>query len=330
MHAPQSNVLPGQLRAEARSPSRSGAGSGKVSRQTALLLLAGLTLVWGCNFPVMKIALNEVPIWWFRSACVIVGGVGLLTISAAGGARLLPQGRDVPALLITAVFAIVCWHIFTGYGLLNMPAGRASIIAYTMPLWAAMYASFIGSEKMTGSKLVGLALGLVGLVVLIGPDLLVLQSAPIGAFCMFLAALSWAFGTVLVKHFRWSMPVGVATGWLLLIGAVPITAGAFVLQPFPDLGAFSAPVWLALAYVFLLPMIFGQWAFYSIVHHFSATIAGISTMAVPVIGILASALLLGEVIGMRDIAALGCICGALFSVLVAPNLWQRHKARGRS
>lgn len=323
MHAPKSQVLPGHTSPRGRTHKRSG--NTDVSRSKALLLLAALTLVWGFNFPVMKIALGEVPIWWFRSACVIFGGVGLLSISAAGGARILPRGRDVPALLVTAVFAIMCWQIFTGYGLLNMPAGRASIIAYTMPLWAAMYASYIGSEQITGTKLIGLALGLAGLIVLIGPDIIVLQAAPIGAFCMFVASLSWAFGTVLVKHFRWSMPVGVTTGWMLLIGSVPITIGAFLFQPFPDLNTFGTHVWLALAYVFLLPMIFGQWAFYSIVHHFSATVAGISTMAVPVVGILASALLLGETIGIQDVVALVCICGALFSVLVAPALWPRRK-----
>jgi drug/metabolite transporter (DMT)-like permease len=268
----------------------------------------------------MKIALSEVPVWWFRSACVLVGGVGLLGISGLGGAHLLPRRREIPALLLTAVFAIVCWHIFTGYGLLNMPAGRASIIAYTMPLWAAIYGWFIGSERVTGAIIAGLILGLVGIIVLIGPDIIILQSAPIGAFCMFCASICWAFGTVLVKHFRWSMPVGVTTGWLLLIGSIPITIGALLIEPFPDLTALGINVWLALAYVFLLPMIFGQWAFYSIVHHFSATVAGISTMAVPVIGILASAFLLGEQISVRDMAALVCICGALFSVLVAPAL----------
>jgi len=314
MNASRSLISTGRSKVPERIQNNDG------SHRKALLILAALTLVWGCNFPVMKIALGEVPVWWFRSACVLVGGTGLLTISALSGARLLPRGREIPALLLTATFAIVCWHIFTGYGLLNMPAGRASIIAYTMPLWAAMYASFIGSERITGATIAGLILGLVGLIVLIGPDIIILHSAPVGAFFMFCASICWAFGTVLVKYFRWSMPVGVTTGWLLLIGSIPITVGALLIEPFPDLTAIGTTAWLALAYVFLLPMIFGQWAFYSIVHHFSATVAGISTMAVPVIGILASALLLGEKIGLRDLAALVCICGALFSVLVAPAL----------
>lgn len=268
----------------------------------------------------MKIALGEVPVWWFRSACVIFGGVGLLTISGISGARLIPRRREMAPLLLCAAFAICCWHIFTGYALINMPAGRASIIAYTMPLWAAMYGAFLGSERITGTKMIGLLLGLAGLLALIGPDIIILQEAPVGALFMFCASLSWAFGTVLVKHFHWRMPVGVTTGWMLLIGAVPITIGAFVIEPFPDITQFNQRTWFALAYVFLLPMIFGQWAFYSIVKHFSATIAGISTMAVPVVGIIASALLIGEPIGFRDLVALACICGALFSVLVLPTL----------
>jgi len=290
------------------------------SRKSALILLAALTLVWGCNFPVMKIALGEVPVWWFRSACVVIGGGGLLIISMLSGARLAPRRREIPALLLCTVFAIVCWHIFTGYGLLTMPAGRASIIAYTMPLWAAMYSAFISGEQITGTKVLGLVLGLLGLIILIGPDIIVVQAAPIGAFCMFCAALAWALGTVLVKHFHWSMPVAVTTGWMLLIGAIPITIGAILLEPFPDLTTFATSTWIALGYVFLLPMIFGQWAFYSIVHHFSATIAAISTMAVPVIGVLASALLIGEPIGSPEIISLVCICGALFSVLILPSL----------
>ena len=71
------------------------------------MLFAGLTIVWGCNFPVMKIALGQVPVWWFRSACVLAGGTGLLLLSAIGGARLLPQWRELPALITCALFAIV-------------------------------------------------------------------------------------------------------------------------------------------------------------------------------------------------------------------------------
>lgn len=285
-----------------------------------LLLFAGLTVVWGCNWPMMKIALSQAPIWWFRSACVLFGGLGLLTISALSGARLLPRRQELPALITCATFAIVGWHLFTGYGLTHMPAGRASIISNTMPVWAALFAIFLLSERLTGYKIAGLVFGMAGLAVLIGPDLVVLQTAPLGAGFMIAAAMSWAMGTVLFKRTAWSTNVAVTAGWMLLIGAVPITTGAVLLQPFPDLGTFRSDVWWALAYVFLLPMIFGQWAFYKIVHLFSAIIAAIGTMAVPVIGVIASSLLVAEPIGTGDLIALALISAALFCVLILPAL----------
>lgn len=285
-----------------------------------LMLFAGLTLVWGCNFPVMKIALSEAPVWWYRSACVLAGGTGLLGLSAIAGARLLPDGRQVPALITCALFAVVGWHMLTGYGLTLMPAGRAVIITNTMPVWAALFATFLLAERLTATKIAGLALGMIGLAVLIGPDLADLQQAPVGALLMVCAAMSWAMGTVLFKRTAWATGVAVTAGWMLLIAAVPITAGAALLQPFPDVSTFRTEVWLAIAYTFLLPMIFGQWAYYRIVHLFSAIVAAIGTMAIPVIGVIASSLLVAEPIGERDLIALALISSALVCVLILPAL----------
>ena len=268
----------------------------------------------------MKIALDQTPIWWFRSACVIAGGIGLLSITAVTGGKVFLRWREIPALLLCAVFAIVGWHLFTGYGITLMPAGRASIIAYTMPLWAALFSIVVLRERLTGYVIAGLLFGLAGLAVLIGPDLVVLQTAPLGALFMLAAALSWGFGTVLFKRFQWSTPVAATVGWQLIAAAAPITIGAILLQPMPDVTAFRPETIGALAYVFLLPMIFGQWAFYKIVHLFSATIAAIGTMAVPVIGVVSSLLIIGETIGDRDLIALALIVAALASVLVLPSL----------
>lgn len=299
-------------------------GGASTGRLAGIVLFVGLTIVWGCNWPVLKIALGQAPVWWFRSACVIAGGAGLLSIAALSGARMLPRLSEVPALMVCALFAIVGWHLGTGYGISLMPAGRAAIIAYTMPVWVAMFSMWLLGERLTLYKLVGLLFGVAGLVVLIGHDLVIVQTAPLGALFMLAAAVSWGLGTVLFKRGGalggWSTGVAVTTGWLLLIGAVPITVGAYLLELFPDLSLFRDEVWAALAYVFVLPMIFGQWAFYRIVNQFSPLVAGIGTMAVPVIGVLSSAVMIGETIGERDVIALGLISAALFSVLVWPSL----------
>lgn len=284
------------------------------------LLLASLGLFWGLNWPGMKIALSEVPVWWFRSMSVAAGALGLLTIALLSGARTRPTRAEIGPLLVCTAFNVLGWNLFTGYGVSLMPAGRATIIAFTMPVWAAGLSSLILGERMTPYKLAGLALGVAGMAVLIGPDLVVFRTAPMGALFMLAAAASWAVGTVLFKRFRWTSPLATIIGWQFVLGTVVITIGAALLEPVPDFTALSGPAILALAYLFVIPMVYCQWAFFTVVRMFPAAVASLGTLAVPIVGVYSSALILGEPVGWRELAALALVCSALTVVLVVPAL----------
>src|SRR3546814_2023646 len=91
-------------------------------------------------------------------------------------------------------------------------AGRAVIIAYTMPLWAVMLARLTLGDPITPGRLIGLLFGLGGLAILIGPDLRALGAAPAGAAFMLGAAISWAIGTIAVKRSAWTIPTIMLTG----------------------------------------------------------------------------------------------------------------------
>ena len=264
----------------------------------------------------MKIALAELPVWWFRALCLWFGGLGLLAIARASGLVLSVPAAQRGPLMLCALFNVVGWHLCSAYGVSLMPAGRAAIIAFTMPVWASLLSSLLLDEAITRAKLIGLALGMAGLAVLIGPDLVVLQTAPLGALFMLLAAVSWASGTVLLKRFEWSLPTSVLVGWQLVAGALPVTLGALLIEAPPDLADLSSGALLAVAYVLLFPMLFCQWAFFRTVRLFPAALAAIGTLAIPVVGVYASALLLGEPAGWREGLALALICSALASVLL--------------
>ncbi len=283
-------------------------------------LLMGLTLFWGMNWPFMKIALTELPVWWFRTACLVVGGVGLLTLARLSGGVWSFTKAEVRPLMLVSLFGIVGWHLNSAYGVSLMPAGRAAIIAFTMPVWASILGSILLGEAFTRAKVVGLILGMAGLAVLIGPDLVAVQTAPLGAFFMLMAAVTWAIGTVLVKRFTWTLSVTALAGWQLIFGTVPILTGALLLEPVPDLATVSDRTILAALYIFALPMIFCQWAFLKTVRLFPASIAAIGTLAIPIVGVYASSLILDEPVGWRELGALGLICAALFGVLVMPAI----------
>lgn len=301
---------------------RSSGGNRDNQYSTGFILLAAVTLFWGANWPGMKIALKEIPVWWFRAMCVWAGAVGLLTIARLHGAPLKMAAGEIPRLLIVSLFAMFGWQICSAYGVSLMPAGRASIIAFTMPVWSAFLSAFLLNEPITRAKVIGLLLGMAGLAVLIGEDLAVFGKAPLGALFMLCAALSWAVGTVLFKKWRWSTPVSTLVGWQLAVSAVPITVVAMLFEPMPDFAHLSGKAILALVYVFALPMIFCQWAFFKVVTIFPATVASMGTLAVPVVGVYSSALILGEPVGWRELAALVLICSALASIIVLPA-WKK-------
>ena len=282
--------------------------------------MAAVTVFWGANWPGMKIVLGEVPPWWFRTICLACGGAALLAISAASGNTLKVAAKDVRPMLLAAVFNMVGWHLFSAYGLTMVPAGRASIIAFTMPVWAALASIPLLGERLTLSVVAGLALGMAGLGVLIGHDIAVLGSAPVGAMFMLGAAISWGIGTVLFKLFDWQTPIATIIGWQLVLAAVPVGAGALLLEPAPDLMQLSGPAIIALLYVLAFPMVFCQWAYFKIVRMFPAVYAAVGVLAVPLVGVMSSLIVLGEPVGWREVMALLLVSSAIFTVLILPRL----------
>lgn len=285
---------------------------------TPYLLLASLSLFWGLNWPGMKIILSEVTVWWFRALCLIVGGCILLLLSAMSDNRWKLRREEFGPVLLCGSFAILGWMVFSAYGVSLMPAGRASIIAFTMPLWATFIAAFTLDEPITVTKVAGLLLGLLGLGVLIGSDLLILKHAPVGAFFMLLASVSWAFGTVLIKRISWQIPTLSNVAWQLLLSAIPVSLVAAFTEPVPALSTLSVPAVIALVYIFLFPMTFCQWAYFKAVGLLPASIAAIGTLMVPVIGVYSSYLILDEHVGISELLALTLVLSALVLVLVIP------------
>ena len=102
------------------------------------LLLVGLTFGWGLNWPIMKIALAQMPVWSFRSMCVIGGAAGMFLIAWAGRRNLVPPPAHWGRLAGTSVFNVALWNVCIAYGLTYLPAGRSVILAYTMPLWVVL------------------------------------------------------------------------------------------------------------------------------------------------------------------------------------------------
>ncbi|MFT5115713.1 MAG: drug/metabolite transporter (DMT)-like permease [Parasphingorhabdus sp.] len=282
------------------------------------ILLAAITLFWGLNWPGLKIITAELPVWWFRTSCLLVGGSLLLLLSRLSGNRWTIARQDFAPLLLVTVFNVCGWHAMSAWGVSLAPAGQAAIVGFTMPLWASILAVWLLHEQMTARRIGGLLLGLIGLAVLMGEDLANLTRAPKGLLLMLAAAICWAIGMVLFKKGKWQTPIATHIGWQLLIGSIPVAMVAWHFEPYPEFSELSQRAWIALIYIYLFPMTFCQWAYLKIVHLFPASTAAIGTLLIPIVGVISSAIILDEIIGWAEIIALLLTCSGLALVLLQP------------
>lgn len=263
-----------------------------------------LSLFWGLGWPAMKIVLSEVPPWTFRTICLSAAAAGLLALARAGGAPLWVAAGDGLPLAVTALFNITGWHILSAHGIAAMQAGRAAIVAYTMPLWAVLLGRLLLNERLGALRLAALAVGTAGMAVLLAPDLERLRAAPEGVVYMLGAAFCWAAGTVLIKFFRWRTAPSLIMGWQMLAGGLPVAVGAFWIEDPLRIADISLRAGATLVYLIAGPMIFCHWAFFKVIRMYPAGVAALSTLVIPVIGVFSSAVLLGEPIQAAELTAL--------------------------
>jgi drug/metabolite transporter (DMT)-like permease len=237
-----------------------------------------------------------------------------------GGHSFSVPRAQLGPLVLVALLNVTGWHLGSAHGLSLMMAGRAVIIGFTMPLWAALLSAVILKEPLSARKNLGLLLGLTGLGILIYPDFGHLEAAPLGVLFMLGAGISWAVGTVMLKRFTWSVPVIVLTGWQLSLGSLPVVVGALLFEPAIDLGTLSLQVVLAMVYVVVFPMWFCHWAWYSVVEIFPASIAAIGTLSIPVIGVISSILVLDESLGFTEWIALVLVVTSLTVVMLGQEI----------
>ncbi|MCX8102226.1 MAG: DMT family transporter [Geminicoccaceae bacterium] len=296
----------------------------EASPTTLAVLVVAVTILWGANWPAMKLAVREFEPWTFRVISVLGAGATLLILARLAGEPILLERRLVLPHLAISFAGVTLWHMLTAYGLLWVGGGRAAIIAFTMPIWATLLSIVFLRERPTAMLGLALVLGTIGLAVLIGPDLARVGQEPLGALLILAAAFVWAVQTVATKAYDWRIGTMALSGWQLLAGGVPILLVWLWLGAWPDPQRVSLEGVLALLYVVFVALVFCFTTFLRIVRLLPAIAASLSTLAIPVVGVASSAWLLGEPVGLRELAALLLVLAAIGLVLVPRALAARR------
>lgn len=283
----------------------------------ALVLLALLTLVWGTNWPLFPFAVREVSVWTFRAVSVLFAGLFVLAVARARGQSLAVPRRHWPAIATATFFYLVVWNIASTYSAILIPSGQSAVLGFTMPLWAALIAWAVLGERLSRRMAAAIALGGVGVALLMSRSFGAYAQAPAGFALGLLAGLGWAVGTLILKRRGVDVPATVLTGWQLLITALPIGLGALVLGDH----RWFVPSWTTIgviAYITLVPMSLGNVCWFAIVGLLPTHVAGLAAILVPVVAMVSGALVHGEPLGPLQWLAMACCVGALSLALLKP------------
>ena len=283
------------------------------SANASLLALLLLTLIWSGNWIVMKVATAYSGPFSFSALRYAGGTLVLFILLRLRGDKLAPPPLG-PTLLIgltqtSAFTALAQWALVRG------GAGKTALLVYTMPFWTVLFARIWLGERLHPRQRASLLLAAAGLVLILQP-----WDASVGLFSGTLAlagGVSWAAGTVAAKRLFARQGEGLSplrlTAWQMLLGTIALVPLAVFVPEHPLV--WSTPLVAALAYNVILASGLAWTLWLLVVQRLPAAVAGLSSLAIPLAGVLLAWALLGERPGRVEVVGIAVLAAGLVLLL---------------
>ena len=285
-----------------------------------IVLLVLLILVWTSVWSLFKIAIEAIPPLSFRVIIGIPAFILLLFLGFKKVKTIYIPKTDFKPLLLISFFNVTLWQVLMLYGIDMLGGGRAAVLTYTMPVWATIFASIFGYEKINLSIIVSLIFGMLGILFL---SLEINVSENILGFLITLSAgLSWAIGTMIVKYGGIKSDGLIIAGWQQIIGIIPIIPFALYYD-LDNFGLIDYRHILIIIYGIFLSSAYTYWAYFTILQKFSVNVTSVSVMAVPILAILVDYVLVDVEFSSFDLLALIFIVSGIYIVATKP--FNKHK-----
>lgn len=285
-----------------------------LSLRHALLALA-VTVVWGTNFVVIKVGLGQLPPLTFAA---------LRFALAFAPAALFLRRPDVPIRNLAAYGVLIGLGQF---GLLYIAMhgmispGLASLVIQSQVFMTIGLSMWLTRERLRGFQWVALAVGAAGLRVIFTHTDAVTTAAGLGL--VLVAALCWALGNTVQRATPQANSLAYVV-WSSLFAVPPLIAVALVLEGWPAMSAgiaHASPVtWAVILWQSIGNTLFGYGAWGFLLGRYPAATVSPFALLIPVSGMGASALLLGEPLPLWKLAAAALIIGGLAVNLAGPRL----------
>jgi drug/metabolite transporter (DMT)-like permease len=273
-----------------------------------------LSFSWGLNWVASATALKEIPPWSLRFSALTIGTATLIAAAFLGGRNLRITPAQAVHVFVAGMFNVAAFNMFSVFAQLGTDTSRVVIICYSMPIWTAVLGFLLLGEQFNRIKVLALMLCIAGLTILVYP--LVKHGVPVALLYALGCALGWALATIYIKWVDVRIDPLTNAAWQLVFGWFVITAGMLVFDGTPQLGAAHATAFGAVLFMGVFGTGLAHFLWWAIVHRLPATTAALGSLLVPVVGVSASAAILGERPTITDIAGFAMIFAAAACVLL--------------
>lgn len=300
-----------------------------ISRRQLWALLA-LTLMWGVNWPMMKLSLQQLSPLYFRAITMVLGASWLFVYVAARGERMRPTGREWLTIAALGLPNVLGWHTLSIFGVQELASGRAAILGFTMPIFTVLIGAAFFGERITPRVRLAVVCVSVAIGLLLWHELQRLSGRPAGVAWMLGAAACWALGTLMFRRAHLTLSPLVVTVWMLLLGSAVVWVLALSLEPPPQPASFTPLMWVSLAYGVLINYGFAQLIWFGLARDLPPATSAMSVMAIPLVGTLSATVITGEVPHWQDWLAMVFVMVAIASVLLPSGFLRRSPGAAQS
>lgn len=282
-------------------------------RRVAFSLFAVVVLAWGLNWVVTKTLVQSVSPLWAAALRSAIATVTLFVVLLARGQLIVPRRGDLPVVFSVAVLHMGAFSVLACFALQIVPVGRSIVLGYTTPLWVAPAAWLLLRERVSARRLAGIALGLLGIAIMFNPLAFDWsnRSALIGNGLLLLGAVCWAANIVYVRSHTWVSSPFQLVFWQALLATLLMAALALAHDGVPRGIVWSDQLIGGFLFAGVVGTALAHWAMVLINRSLPATVTSLGLLATPVMGVAASALLLGEAISLSLLSAMAMILAGI-------------------
>ena len=263
-----------------------------------------LATLWGGSFVAIEVGLHFFPPLLFAGLRYSIAGALLLGYAVVAADRWRPAGRDEwLSIGVVGAFVIAGHHAFVYLGEQYVSGAIAAVIISLSPVLTATFAAVLLDERLTPVKVVGFALGLVGVALVADVDPAnALSTSAVGIGLVSLATICFALGTVLVRPVRTDFPISAMQGWAMVGGSGALFAvGAFRGESLAAI-AWTPTALAALSYLTLLSGVVAFGIYFTLLDRVGPTQLNLVGYLEPVAATLLAWVLLGDLVGVRTVA----------------------------